>query len=990
MPSLGNMTVLGTGGFPQTVIMQSSPLATSGTLTINTGSTLNTNALDVTIGGDLTINGTYNGSNNTTIFNGVGAQAAALSASSQFQNITVDKPSGTVTLSGTSPTITNLNLLSGVLNVGALGLTVQGNVVNNSSQIGSGAIVMSGSSTVQSITSSGGSFTNLTLGGAAATKNVTVNGALTINGTLNFATTSRYLTIGSSELTFGTAGAVTGAGASAFIRTNGVSSDAGVVKLWPVAGAASFTYAVGTQNNYTPVVVTLTVTSAGSLTVAPVNSRHPSANIGSSERVLNYYWSVSRGSSLVYSATGSHAYSFPATLMGGTGGTLAAGYLDLSNPVGWITSAHGGSATGTTMTYTNLLGTNLPLASNTYHLTVGTINTLPNPIVPVYSRLANANVSNLLVGGNWNDPNSWTLQADGMGAPLGVAPFGAPVVILSGARINMNVNARNNFNTTINGLLVVGTSFGHTFGNITGSGILRTATNTLPAGTYTSFVSAAGGTIEYVAPMTMNNRNTYNNLSIIGAGAVTMTATNLVLIGNLSIGAGSTLNNTVNNANITMAGNWTSSGAFNAGTGTVTFNGSTNQSISGTTTFNNVVVGKPGGTLSLLGVGATTVNGQLTLTNGAVVTSSAHLLTLGATATSSGASINSYVSGPMRKVLSAAGSYSFPLGSISANRFRPVVIGSTTALDTWTAEYIGNDPSTDGFNHNAFNIANIAKVSGFEYWNISRSGATTASVTLSYNTGSYIPPDIGNVTNLRVARWNGSQWDLPPGGGSFSQTGNNIAGTVTVTNVTSFSPFTLSSLDSDSPLPVQLVDFRARVLNDAVELLWETASEIDNDYFTVERSLTGEQFISIGTVPGRGTTTRPHQYSLKDNNPINGTVYYRLKQTDYDGTFSYSKVIAVTYNGPSLAFINVFPNPVTSNELTLEIKGFGRTEIVPVSIVDQLGRECYNLVLTTDASGFASHQILFDKPLAAGVYLVKAGPLMSLVKRIIVAPGVSR
>ena len=178
------------------------------------------------------------------------------------------------------------------------------------------------------------------------------------------------------------------------------------------------------------------------------------------------------------------------------------------------------------------------------------------------------------------------------------------------------------------------------------------------------------------------------------------------------------------------------------------------------------------------GAGATTVNGQLTLTNGIVVTSSTHLLTLGATATSPGASINSYVSGPMRKVINLTGTYSFPLGSISANRFRPAVIGSTTAVDTWTAEYVANDPSTDGLNRNAINIANIAKVSGFEYWNISRSGATTASVTLSYNTGSYIPPDIGNVANLRVARWNGSQWDLPPGGGAFSQTGNNITGTL--------------------------------------------------------------------------------------------------------------------------------------------------------------------------------------------------------------------
>ncbi len=990
VPSLGSFQVMGAGGNAQTVNMQSSELTTSGTLTINTASTLNTNALNVTVGGNLSIIGTYNGSNNTTIFNGVGAQAAALSASSQFQNITVNKSTGTVTLSGTSPTITNLNLLNGVLNVGTLGLTVQGDIVNNSSQIGTGAIVMSGNSVLQNIASSGGSFTNLTLSGSAGTKNVVVEGALSIVGTLDFATTNRFLTIGSYPLTFGASATVTGAGGTAFIRTNGVSSDLGVVKIWPVAGASPFTYAVGTQNNYTPVTVTLTVSTSGSLSIVPVNSRHPTANIGSPERILNYYWILSRDNSLAYSATGSHVYAFPAALMGGAGATFAAGYLDLSDPVGWITSGHNGSATTTSMAFTNLLNTNLPQQNSSYHLTVGTENTLPNPIIPVYSRLANADVNNPAIGGNWSDPNSWTLQADGMGAPLGSAPFGAPVVILNGARVNVNVNARNNFSTIIDGLVVINTTFGHGFGNISGTGALRFGTNTFPAGNYAAFVSSSGGTIEYIGPMTMNNRNTYNNLSIIGTGNVTMTATNLTLNGNVSIASGATLNNSANNANMTIAGNWSNSGSFNPGTATVTFNGSGPQSVTGSTTFNNIAITKAGSNLTLTGAGTTTVNGILTLTNGHLIVPPAHLLTLPLSGSISGGSASSYISGAVRKSIPASGSVTFPIGKIAPGRYRPASITGTTGIDTWTVEYVGNDPTADGFPNATINLSNpppndIKSVSMFEYWLVSRVGSAAAGLSLSYNTGSYTPPNIGNVPNLRIARWDGAQWDVPSGGGSSSQSGDNITGTVSITNVTSFSPFTLASLDAISPLPVELDKFWAEVVPGGVDLFWETASELNNHYFTVERSVTGETFTAIGDkVAGKGTTNQRSKYSLKDTNPVHGTSYYRLKQTDFDGSFAHSKTIAVKYDGPSMAFMNVYPNPVFGNEVTIEINGLKGVEEIPVIIFDQLGKEIYRAVLEVDGNGFVAHKLVFENPVADGVYIVKAGATLFLIKRLII------
>lgn len=111
-------------------------------------------------------------------------------------------------------------------------------------------------------------------------------------------------------------------------------------------------------------------------------------------------------------------------------------------------------------------------------------------------------------------------------------------------------------------------------------------------------------------------------------------------------------------------------------------------------------------------------------------------------------------------------------------------------------------------------------------------------------------------------------------------------------------------------LPVTLVSFTGSLIDDKVYLQWETASELNNDYFLVEKSINGRDWSSIGTVKGNGTTSQPHQYSLWDTNPYVGTNYYRLKQVDFDGSFNYSNIIQVDLNTSGLQnFVQIYPNP---------------------------------------------------------------------------------
>lgn len=937
-PSVGKLSVIAGGTGAQTVTMYSNPLIVTGDLTVESNGTLATNSLNVSVAGDMSLTGVYNGAANTTTFNGSTGQLATLSSGSSFQNITINNSgNATIALSGTSPSITNLNILLGTLDVGSLGLTVNGDIVNNSNQIGSGSITISGSSTLHSITSSNGSFTNLTLGGAATTKTVKLTGDLSINGTLTFSTSNRFFSIGDALLTLGSAATVSGAGSTAFIRTNGVSSDQGVRRYW--TGAGTFNYAVGTLTNYTPVSVTLNVTTPGYLTVIPVNERHPTYNVASLEQILNYYWIVTRDGTLNYTATGSHVYSYPSGLLGGAGGSLVAGYLDINNPTGWITSGHGGTATTTTMTYTNLLTTNLPSASNTYHLSCGTVNTLPNPIVPVYSRLSNPDVVDLNTGANWNDPTAWTTASNGLGAALSSAPYGVPVVILNGARINLNVNARIAFTSQIDGLVVNTNKVGHNLGIMSGTGTLRVSTNTLPAGNFTKFVSATGGTIEYVGPMTMNSRITYCNVSIIGSGTVSMTNSDLTLNGGLTIGSGVTLDNAFNR-NMTIAKNITNNGTFNAGTSTITLNGTTDQTISGSTTFNNLVVNKTSGNAVLGGTANTTVNNVLTLTSGHVVASDTHPLTLGSTATISGGSATSYISGTVIKPIAASGSFAFPLGSVTASRYRPAQLSNTGATDTWTLKYVGNTPGTDGYDQTVFNTAELGKVSAFEYWLISRAGSASANVTLTYNTGSYIPPNIGTVANLRLVHWDGTQWDLA--GSNPSQSGDNITGTVTMENVSSFSPITFGSLDVTSPLPIVLLYFRGERASTDVQLTWKTAQEINNERFELERSRDGLTYTRIASINGKGTThtATTYQYTDTEASPEFG-YYYRLKQVDTDGTFEYSRPVFVNAETNTHRWA-VYPNPM-NQVVTLEESDAMRSgATVTITIISSSGVEVYH------------------------------------------------
>ena len=169
-------------------------------------------------------------------------------------------------------------------------------------------------------------------------------------------------------------------------------------------------------------------------------------------------------------------------------------------------------------------------------------------------------------------------------------------------------------------------------------------------------------------------------------------------------------------------------------------------------------------------------------------------------------------------------------------------------------------------------------------------------------------------------------------------------------------------------LPVELTDMKVKCEGENALVSWTTASETNNNYFTIQRSSDGKDFHTIGTVNGSGTTNQYTSYGFEDENPLAGISYYRLSQTDYDGTTETFDVLAFNNDCKEHLFsVHLYPNPVTDNQLTLEMNL--RTEnYSDIYIVNTMGK-----IISTVYSGIflgkGSHDMVIPvDDLTSGVY----------------------
>ena len=146
--------------------------------------------------------------------------------------------------------------------------------------------------------------------------------------------------------------------------------------------------------------------------------------------------------------------------------------------------------------------------------------------------------------------------------------------------------------------------------------------------------------------------------------------------------------------------------------------------------------------------------------------------------------------------------------------------------------------------------------------------------------------------------------------------------------------------NGDERLPVSLISFDAHVVDDGVELTWSTADEDNNDYFTIERSLDGFDFDPLMTVDGAGDSDTRLDYQAIDHFPLEGRSYYRLKQTDHSGDFSYSSVVSVYFEKASQHSLSIRPNIGFKGDLitVVSLDGISNQELLGIEILDLTGK----------------------------------------------------
>jgi hypothetical protein len=169
----------------------------------------------------------------------------------------------------------------------------------------------------------------------------------------------------------------------------------------------------------------------------------------------------------------------------------------------------------------------------------------------------------------------------------------------------------------------------------------------------------------------------------------------------------------------------------------------------------------------------------------------------------------------------------------------------------------------------------------------------------------------------------------------------------------------------NSPLPVELTSFTALAASNSVELKWNTATEINNSGFAIERSSNNSSFSTIAFVKGHGTAMQANAYSYVDKN-VSGKLYYRLKQVDFDGSFTYSKTVEVSSLSPvQFSLSQNYPNPF--NPSTTISYSLPQDNFVSLKVYNVLGNEVATLVNEQITAG--AHKVNFNASnLSSGVY----------------------
>jgi hypothetical protein len=337
-----------------------------------------------------------------------------------------------------------------------------------------------------------------------------------------------------------------------------------------------------------------------------------------------------------------------------------------------------------------------------------------------------------------------------------------------------------------------------------------------------------------------------------------------------------------------------------------------------------------------------------------LVETNGNRLVFGPTAEAIGARNASYVNGTVAK--SGSADFIFPVGN--GGVYQPISIGDLSGANAvFEASYSASGhPDPQGPWYNGVNWP----ISTCDYWSINRtSGSDEASVGLSW--GSNACNEVNDASYLALARYADGLWEMP-----LAAPADPLLETIgTATPVAQFGDFALASTGGGiNVLPITLLHFDAsHIENGQVACTWSTASETNNAFFTLERSIDAQSWNALTEIAGAGNSNTVLNYVHFDHEPHTGQSYYRLKQTDYDGQYSYSetKSIYIEAQPFSLQLLKVFRNGDI-----LEMAYNANEPKVQFAIFDMLGKQVFQAHSNAESNRIQLHPIL-----SSGVYIAR-------------------
>ncbi len=478
----------------------------------------------------------------------------------------------------------------------------------------------------------------------------------------------------------------------------------------------------------------------------------------------------------------------------------------------------------------------------------------------------------------------------------------------------------------------------------------------------------------------------YFNLTISGSGIKTLEA-NTVVQNNLSIQGSSSFYLGIS-SNLSVGGNWnnssTSTMAFVPTFGTVTFNGSSQQSIintghgSGTilssvvfantsATIPQITISNSSGSLTRVTTSLTMTSGVINLNNGGFAF--AQNFFGGFVLNHSGTSASGwFYNGTVYRLLGtnaaiAAGSNSglVPVGT--STDFRPFYFSTVTPPTNPTLISI-TGPGTSSFvDVSLTDGASTIRRQNRSGWLANSFGNGTYNIRAG-GTGLGI---IGNVADLRLTP---ATLVLGSAGTNSGTTSNPLVERTGLTLADLNTTFYVGSVNLvSSPLPVELITFDAAIEGSSVNLKWITRTELNCDYFTLYRSRNGIDFVPVASRKGAGTTKEQRTYEVNDASPWNGINYYRLEQTDLDGTKNSLDLISVEAQG--INPIEYYPTRLNGGQkIHLQLQGLAPNVPLEIYLTNAMGQSVDRYFIHTDQEGKFYGDIQMGD-FSAGFYYLK-------------------